>query len=169
MYLKILGAALILLSCGGYGFSLANAHRAEERALNAAICAMEDMIRQLSFQLTPMPQLLRNAGKVAGGRVGAVFVALSKILEENSCADPYDAMQMVLSRQKLPPRTAKNLSQFGISLGRFSLSGQVSSLKGAIAYCKRDLDSLSLDRDSRLRSYRTLGLCTGAALVILFL
>ena len=70
---------------------------------------------------------------------------------------------------KLPHRLRKNLADLGTSLGRFDLPGQLKGLEAARISCRRDLEELSRDRDVRLRSYQTLGLCAGCALAILFL
>ena len=61
------------------------------------------------------------------------------------------------------------LRQLGKTLGRFDLEGQLQGLQAVCAACLEARDSLQKDRDTRLRSYRTLGLCAGAALAILFL
>ena len=42
-------------------------------------------------------------------------------------------------------------------------------MEAVLQLCKRELDGLYLNRDARLRSYTTLGLCGGIALVILFI
>ena len=56
----------------------------------------------------------------------------------------------------------------GSSLGRFDLDGQLLGLEAVRVYCQEQLSEMSKDRDVRLRSYQTLGLCAGAALAILF-
>ena len=53
-------------------------------------------------------------------------------------------------------------------IGRFDLEGQLQGLESVRVYCRDQLDNLAKDRDVRLRSYQTLGLCAGAALAILF-
>ena len=57
----------------------------------------------------------------------------------------------------------------GKSIGRFDMDGQIKGLEAVRQDCRRRLDELSKDRDTRLRSYQTLGLCAGAALAILFI
>jgi stage III sporulation protein AB len=79
-------------------------------------------------------------------------------------------MNAALSKTKgLPQRTRKNLQALGASLGQFDLQGQLSGLESARKQCRRELEELSKDRDVRLRSYQTLGLCAGSALALLFL
>ena len=61
------------------------------------------------------------------------------------------------------------LRNLGISLGRFDLPGQLQGIHTARGECQSALDRLCSNRDNRLRSYETLGLCAGAALAILLL
>ena len=60
-------------------------------------------------------------------------------------------------------------SWLGASLGRFDLQGQLQGIESVRAQCRKDLAELEDNRDQRLRSYQTLGLCAGCALAILFL
>jgi hypothetical protein len=49
------------------------------------------------------------------------------------------------------------------------LEGQLQGIASVHSACERTLEQLSNNREMRLRSYQTLGLCVGAALVILFI
>ena len=60
------------------------------------------------------------------------------------------------------------LFELGNQLGCFDLSGQIRELEVCRDHCITKLEQLNKNRDSRLRSYRTLGLCAGAAIAILF-
>ena len=55
----------------------------------------------------------------------------------------------------------------GSSLGRFDLSGQLKGLQSVRGECLRELESLEKNQPERLKSYQTLGMCAGAALVII--
>lgn len=170
MTIKIIGAGLVILSCSAFGFSLASAHKQEECSLQALLRAMEFMICELEFRQTPLPDLCRMASREAGGVVGSILHTVANEMEGQLMADAGACMALVLRKSRnLPVRTERNLQQLGQSMGRFALSGQVSGLRGVSLMCQRDLDSLTLDRDARLRSYRTLGICCGVALAILFL
>lgn len=170
MTLKWIGAIIIITGCGGFGFSMAAAHKREERELISLIRAVEYMICELEHRMTPLPELCRLAGQGAGGGVGNILCALASHLEECSASDVSDCMVTVLnSFPQLPWRTGNNLKRLGQTLGKFALSGQVSGFQAIISLCKRDLDSLSQDAEAKRRGYRTLGICAGVALVILFL
>lgn len=170
MSMKIIGAILIIAGCGGVGFSMAAAHRREERALRQLIGALDYMGCELQYHLTPLPQLCRAVATETGGSVGQVFLALASELETQISPDAASCMDAAVSKYpKLPHRIRKNMTQLGVSLGRFDLVGQLRGIGSARQMCRRDLEELSKDREQRLRNYQTLGLCAGSALAILFL
>ena len=68
----------------------------------------------------------------------------------------------------LPKRIEEAICILGSTLGRFDLDGQLTGLESVRNYCRTQLEEMANGRDVRLRSYQTLGMCTGAALAILF-
>lgn len=170
MEYKWIGALLIILGCGGFGFSLAAAHRREEGTLRQLIAALDYMECELQYRLTPLPDLCRAAGQEGKGLVGEVLLNLSRELDNQISPDVASCMNAALaSAGDLPRHTGENLRLLGSSLGRFDLTGQLNGLEAVRSNCRRDLEALGDNRDVRLRSYQTLGLCAGAALAILLI
>jgi stage III sporulation protein AB len=169
MTVKILGAALILGACGCMGISLAGAHRQKERMLQQLIHAVEWMSCELQYRQTALPQLLLMGAEETTGVIRRVFTELAQELEGQLAPDAACCMAAVLARMpKMPANVREKLLLLGRSMGRFDLSGQLSGLEAVSQLCKRDLGGLLVNRDARIRSYVTLGLCAGIALVILF-
>ena len=75
----------------------------------------------------------------------------------------------VASVRELPESVGKLLKELGKTLGRFDLPGQLRGIEGVRRSSRKALDQLERNRDVRLRSYQTLGLCAGAALAILLI
>lgn len=170
MNIKLIGAVLIIAGCGGVGFSMAAAHRREEAALRQLAAALDHMGCELQYRLLPLPELCRQVAGECTGPVRQVMENLACELESQIAPDAAACMTAALARTpRLPQRLRKNLSELGISLGRFDLPGQLKGLEAARIACRRDIEALSHNRDQRLRSYQTLGLCAGCALAILFL
>lgn len=170
MNIKLIGAVLIIAGCGGVGFSMAASHRREEKALRQLIRALDYMGCELQYRLTPLPELCRCAASECEGAVSQVFCNLAIELESQIAPDAASCMNAAASKTAgLPQRTKKNLLALGSSLGQFDLQGQLTGLEATRKQCRRELEELSKDRDIRLRSYQTLGLCAGSALAILFL
>lgn len=170
MSLKWIGAALIICGCGGFGALLARNHRREENALRALVSALDFMQCELQYRMTALPELCRQAAREARGAVGSAFALLAEELEGQISPDAASCMRAAVARVRdMPEAAAACLKELGETLGRFDLSGQLQGFESVRASCRRELDKLGENREERLRGYRTLSLCAGAALAILLL
>lgn len=169
MSIKWLGAVLVIVGCGGVGFSMAAGCKREEWALRSLVSALDFMTCELQFRLTPLPQLVRQTGQECRGIVGEVLTELAVQLESQIIPDADSCMYAALSRfEHLPKAAEEALRLLGTSLGRFDLPGQLQGLEQVRAHCRRELERMNAGKEQRLRSYQTLGVCAGAALAILF-
>ena len=169
MILKLMGAVMVVIGCGGMGFRIAANHRQEEKNLRTLIGILDYMECELQYRLTPLPMLCRQVAKEFPGYLGNVFLELALQMESQISSDMETCMQSVLEKKtNVPPLTMEGLLLLGKSIGRFDIDGQMKGLEAVRQDCRRKLENLSYNRDARLRSYQTLGLCAGAALSILF-
>ncbi len=170
MVFRFLGAALVLLACGYVGFQNASAYRRQERTLEQLLFALEYMERELEYALPPLPDLCRRTGAQCNGMIAALFLCLAQEMDKQVAADVSCCMEAALERiPQLTCNVREKLSLLGKSLGKFDVSGQLGGIRSTRAQAKRDLDGLYAGHEERTRSYRALGLCAGAALVILFI
>lgn len=168
--MRWIGAMIVFGCCAYFGFSMVISHKREERTLRQLISAINYMECEIQYHMTPLPQLLGQAAGETTGVAGEVLLALSQELENQISPDVSCCMGCVLNKQKdVPPVSREVLRMLGQSLGRFDLQGQLKELDSVRILCERHLAELDKDRDVRLRSYQTLGLCAGAALAILLL
>lgn len=168
MSMKWIGAILIIAGCAAVGFSMAMAHRKEEAALRQLIGALDYMGCELQYHLTPLPLLCKSAAGQCSGPVSQTLQCLSKELEAQIAPDAVSCMEAAISKTPTLPKQAENsMRALGNSLGKFDLHGQLAGIDGIRLQCRKELDALTKDRDVRLRSYQTLGLCAGSALAIL--
>ena len=169
MSAKWFGAILIVLACSGCGFSMAASHLTQERTVRALIAALEFMESDLRYRLTPLPELCDCVGSVIRGQVGDVFVKVSQRLQQQTAPDVAVCMAAAVADSELDGAVRKHLLTLGETLGRFDLDGQLRGIEAVQSECRRTLEKLYNHRESRLRSYQTLGLCAGAALAILLI
>lgn len=167
--MRFIGAALLLCGCGCFGLSLAAAQKREQYMLQRLIGALQEMEWELKFRMTELPELCRIAGCAAGGILKQVFLELAGKLDAGEVTDISGSLNAILNGRELPRRVRKNMRQLGRSLGRFDLEGQLQGLQTVRMQCRKDLQAMEENSAERLRSYRTLALCAGAALVVLFL
>lgn len=161
---------MVIVSSGVVGFSIAAAHRREANTLMQLIRALEFMACELEYRMPPLQELCQLTAIQVSGAIREVFSNLEKELQTQVSADASCCMGSALQKtEKLPEAAKRNLLILGKSLGRFDLQGQLSGIASVTQLCRRDLDGLLNNQDVRLRSYRTLGICAGVALVILFI
>lgn len=167
---KWIGSILVIAGCGGFGFAIASGYRREESLLKQLILVLQFMENELQYRLTPLPELCHQAGKEISGPLRDVFRNLGRELDWQISPDVCSCMSAALKKSSdLPVRFRKHLLQLGNSLGRFDLPGQLRGLHAIEVSCEEELCNLRNNRDVRLRSYQTLGLCAGIAIVILFI
>ncbi len=168
--LKLLGSILIILSCGLCGFLIAYNHKREVNTLRQLVNMIDFMECKLQYHYTPLPELFLICSKESNGLLKTIFASLAEELNEQILPDVTECMGAVLRcTRDLPAATEQVLRDLGANLGKFDLEGQLKGLEAV----KQDgiirLSKLTQDQQNRLRSYRTLGLCAGAALAILFI
>lgn len=169
MYSKIIGAVCVMIGCGAFGFLLAFQQRRCMRHLQSLIDTLDRMEWELSYRGTPLPQLCRSSVNQKSGMIQEIFFSLATELESQIAPDPERCMASVLGRSKdLEEVVSEALMELGSNLGKFDLEGQLRGLNQTKAFCKDRLNALTQNKTQRLRSYQTLGLCAGAAIVILF-
>ncbi len=170
MTVKWIGAILVIVSCGGYGFSMAASCRREETMLTRLLHILEFMESDLEYRLTPLPQLCREAAEQGTGTLKRVFEHLAQELDNQISPNASCCMDVALSKiRDIPLPVYTVLTDFGRCLGYFDLKGQLRELTAVKLQCRQKLEDLHAHRDQRIRSYQTLGICAGIALAILFI
>lgn len=167
--IRIFGAVMLVSGCGGFGFLMGMHYRREIRMLKNLLSSLREMEWELKYRLTPLPELCGIAAVVSGGTIGELYLELKNALETGTCSEISGCMNGLLQTMEIPGRTAKCLKDLGNSLGRYDLEGQLQGLQAVKVQCHNFLEELEDHRAERVRSYQTLGLCAGAALVILFI
>ncbi len=168
MYIKLVGALLIVAGCGGYGLLLRRSHFQTVRALRQLHTAVQMMDAELAVRMTPLPELCRIGAEQAQAAVGSALNDLGVELDKQQCASAGACMGRVLDIHKeLPGQVRAALAELGNGLGRFDLDGQRTALVACARDCERYLKELELNQSQRLRDGQTLSFCAGAALAIL--
>lgn len=135
--------------------------------LRQLLSALQEMEWELKYRLTPLPVLCSTCAAVSSGQLRGFFLALEKDLESGIFAEVSGCMNGLLQTMHLPGRCSSCLKELGISLGRYDLEGQLQGIGAVKARCSSYLEEMECHRSERLRSYQTLALCAGGALVIL--
>lgn len=167
---KAIGGILTILGCSTFGFLVAGSYKRDEKYLRELQEALLFMTSELQYRLTPLPELITRTMEYTSGALWQVFSLLDQELVVQIAPNAEACMYLALeSAPSVPPITGNMLRLLGRSLGKFDLNGQLSGLTLVKEACEENLQVLSANRVQRLRSCRTLGICTGIALAILLI
>lgn len=168
--LHCVGSVLILCGCGGCGFSMAAEFRAAEQSLRQLQNALEIMQCEIQFRLTSMPELCRILSKACTGPVRSFFEDLGEELLLPDAGELHICAGAAVSRVSgLPEMCKKIILELCATLGRYDTEGQLRAIVAAKDECLRCLEEIRAGQAGRIRSYKALGLCGGAALAILLM
>ena len=170
MTLKLFGALLVILSSAAFGFGYSSSYKKETHYLESLINALGYMQCDLEFRLTPLPELLQTAGNYCDGNLKNFFFELAKSLSSSDPPSMCLCVQSALERCGALPESCKaSIIKLGKSLGIFGLSGQLEGIRSVQLDCEQILSGHLQNQEKHIRSYKTLALCAGAALVIIFI
>ena len=165
---KWIGAVLIVISCSGCGFAIAAGKRREESLVCQLLRILQIIEAELQYHVTPLPELCRMAAGETKGILRVVFMNLYRELKWQQLPDAGSCMYAAIQRSgEMPARVRRLLVQLGQTLGRFDLSGQLQGIRAVQKRCEETLEMIRKNRDERLRSSQTLGVCAGAALALI--
>ena len=168
MYLRQIGALLIIFGCSAMGVRTARLGRREICVHRDFLDALSFLENTLRFRLTPLPELCRQTARHTRGPVGEVFSNLARELDWQTAPDVYSCMCEAMEKSGPMPASIRTFFRsLGTGLGQFDTEGQLRQLQHIGNCCRQSLENLSRDKDDRLRSYRTLGVCTGIAIAVL--
>lgn len=168
--MKWIGALLIVGGCGFLGLYTALLHNAEESSLRKLIAILDYISCELQYKLTPLPDLCRQAGREAKGNLRKLFLTFADELDNQLYPEVKNCMDEAVKQcPSLPELTRQCVLLLGAGMGRFDMPGQIKALDSVRAVCRKHLQNLENNKDIRLRTYQTLGLCAGAALVIVLI
>lgn len=152
------------------GWSAVRVRAARTKTLRGLIAGLKKLERELSFRLTPMPELLRRVGEESEGVVRTFFLNCGRLAGENDglfSARWAEACEGL--RGQAENRAVVCMARLGSEMGRYDWE----ETRKVIAFTCSELEEYLLQEQQedlrRGRLYRTLSAAAGAALVILLL
>lgn len=169
--IKIFGALLVVLSCSGVGFYIAQSfvNRTKEiRQLQNIISYMET---EIIYGHTPLLNIIQNITTREKGTINSIFIALNKELNQNAKSFALcwqEAFEEKGNKTSLRPSELRIMQQLGSILGQSDRESQQKHLRIAFTHLqKEEQDAHELQKKYEKLS-RTLGVLTGILFVILF-
>lgn len=168
--IKLIGGLFVVLGAGSFGISGTIRFYSQLRTLRAFSAAIEILKCEMNYTLAPLAKLCNNVAGRTRGACADFFSSFGKLLSEGVPRSL--AVRRLLSdekRYRLPKEAQIALLELFESLGAYELEGENRLLQMTALRLKSAEERLEREKKPLAKSYATLGLCTGLALVILFL
>ena len=141
-----------------------------QRCLQQLQNGLELMQCQMEYQMTELPELCAILASACTGPVGKFFGTLGQELRRGDVSEAPACVALTLARDRELPEACRSLlSQLGKSLGQLAMPGHNRAMPAEKEDSRKNMDRVEAEKAGRLRCYRALGLCAGAALAILLL
>ena len=167
--LRLAGALMVAGGMSTLGFLAAGGLGRRVRTLRALAGALELMERELSFRLTPMPELLEGLAKRAPPPADRLFARCRAGLADLGERSLGELWREGLAEFPLKGDERLLLEGLGEVLGRYDGEGQRSALREARSALEGMLEEAQAERVRLGRVYQVTGTAAGAALAILLL
>jgi len=168
--IKILGVTFIIVGCSSIGFIMAGNLSQEITAVRNLIANLEYWKNAISYHHTPLPELCMLTHSMDRSVIGEYFGRLGEQLNKLGEIDATQCTVNALSLcPEMPPSCRRLLQALGRSLGKFDMSGQLQEINAVLEVARDTLTTLLSSQDSRIKCYKTLGICTGVAIAILII
>lgn len=169
--LKLIGSVLIFLSAAWCGLSATRQLRERTRTLESLGGALTYLAEELTFRLTPLPELLKYLARERDGAVGAFFQDVSRLLGQ----DPEGGLRaswrksMVRQLGALKEEERQLLLSVGETLGRYNAEAQRQALSQVASRLETLRDQAAAEAARLGRVYTAVSVAGGAALVLILL
>lgn len=170
MSVRIIGAILIIAGCSSVGFMMAYSYRREIMILSEFSDFLNFLECELQYRTPPISYVLKHFSDNRKGTLSSFFQQLSKELESQIRPSVESCITAALSKASdLPKQTQYYIKKLSQTLGRFDIEGQVLEIQALQNEVTQKLNQLRVDQNSQTKNYKTIGICAGAALAILFI
>ena len=168
--LKLIGAIMMIGATTAIGISKMESMALRVRTLEAFVAAFDRINAEISFSLTPLPEVFYRLARTMPKPVDEFFsrcVALGGDLTEASL---YPVWNRALREVKnLLPEDRRIIAQAGNVLGKFDPENQQQSMAAVTEGVRNCLAAAEEKRKNESRTCAALAVASGFALVIIFI
>ena len=153
------------------GFHAASRLARRPRLLRELSAALEQMEREISFRLTPLPELFERLSREYSGPVAALFACCARDMDDLGQRSLSQIWRQALAEASLDldGRGLRALEELGEVLGRYDGDGLRGALRQTCGELTAAAEEAERERERKGRMDQVLGLTTGALLVILLM
>ena len=164
------GSTLLIIGSIAVGRRLVHDYKKQFKMLQQISHMISNIVCDLEYHMTPLPQLIRNETVSLCPLLKRVFITFAEALESQISPNVMCCLDNTLAQYSDIHGTLKGiLVELGNALGRFDLTGQLKCLQAVQLVCEKELDILAQGQAGYVKCCRAYCLCAGvlASLILL--
>ncbi len=168
--MQFLGMAFVVCGTSAMGLRMAWAVRREIQVLEQLTSQLQTMRGEISYHRTPLPQVMAQLSNQSKGGVANFWKEVGTYLKSGAVSTVFEGVRLGLSHMPATQfsTTVENiLKALARGLGQFQLETQVGAIDLALERLEKTTDRCRREQAGRVKSYCTLGICGGLAMVIM--
>ena len=169
--IHLIGGAMLLCASTALGFGAAGVLKERVRELEGLLLSLKTMELELSGKRTPLPELIQKVKNCSRGQITQLYLLCEEYLKESEGTAFSDLWKKAVDKAELHlnDREITVLYEIGNVLGRYDSKSQCDALNAIQTRLTSFLEEAN-EHNSRMgRVYGTLGVATGALLMIILI
>lgn len=170
-WLKVTGAAMVVMASGLTGLAVARNYALRPRHLRDLQAALQMLETEIAYGATPLPEAFVRLSRRIEGPVGKFLARVAAFLADGQGRTAWEAweagLQMLRDSSSLIEADLDILRQFGFSLGVSDFSDQVRNLRLCREQLYAEEKKAEEERGKNERLWRTLGFLGGIVVVLI--
>lgn len=173
MWMKLLGAVLVIAACSGTGASAVSRLRERRRLLETIKRMVSHMKGEILYANAPLPSAFYRTGKRGEGKAAELFLAVSEELEQETG----DSLGLIWQQQvELFNKTSglnradqEALLRFGKNLGYLDREMQEKTIQFYLEELELAITQLRQEEPDKSRLYYGIGILAGLFLTVVLI
>ena len=166
--MKLIGIVFILFSAISVGSKISCGLKQQCGYLRNILDVLQVFEHEVAVRCTPLPETFSVMASMAQGNIKRVLLGVSEQMQQQRWTSPRSAMEHALIEfpDDLVGEIFLDLSN---KIGRYDLDTQLAEIALAKEKTKQVLTHLEEERRMKSKTYKTLSICAGLAVVILLI
>lgn len=166
--IKLILLCFILAASSYLGRMIAGSYKARVEELKEFKNGLTMFETKIKFTYEPIPELFKEISNSLTKNIGAIFENASKLMQTKSAKESWEEA-VSKSRTSLTKEDISVIKKLSKLLGKTDLNGQVSEIELTKSFLDTQIEKAEKECHKNMKLYRTLGVVSGLALVIILL
>ena len=122
---------------------------------------------KIKFTYEPLPDIFIQTSKMVSNNISKIFVQASENMKKENAEEAWN--KSIETATNLNTEDIENIKSFGKMLGKTDKEGQLSRIELTKTFIEMQIEKAKIEEQRNAKIYKTLGVITGLAFVIILI